>query len=790
MAVISLGSLFNPPFYGNRWDSSITHAPKGDTYSSISNPNQSTHTMPHPPKEALATGFSALKKYLRYDALAGFSVSLIAMPLCLGIALASGVPPIAGLFTAIIGGIIASRIAGSHLTISGPAAGLIVITVSAVESLGGGNHAIGYPFALAAIVLSGVLVALFGLLRVGKLGDFFPSAAVHGMLSAIGLIIMIKQFFPAIGVAAPKGELLEVAAEIPAALGELNPYVVFIALAALAVLIIHPRVKAKWFKMIPAPLLVLIVTIPMAHAFDFFNAHSYSFMGEDHQVGPNFLVNLPHKISDGITLPDFGLIGTGKFWVAVVSFALVSGIESLLSAKAVDTLDPWKRRSNLNRDLLAMGGGSAFAGAIGGLPMISEIVRSSANINNGARTQWSNFFHGGFLLVFLLLLAPVIEQIPMSALAAMLIFTGFRLAAPKQFIDMFRIGPKQFAAFVITIITVLATDLLIGIGVGILVEYLLQVSTGANFRHTFKVPMAQQATGEQLHLSPRGALLFTSYLSLKGLVLHNKTYKKVILDLKDVTLIDHTVMHALHNLHAEMEESGSHLEIVGMDALGGVTAHPLSDHRPGLRKIAAPGITALQKEWAKAAQALGLPVAYPSSIAEEWQGFEFLRGEHLDIQHAEITVSGQPRLVVADFGVRSGALLTESMDTATLLLLHVPETLSVPSFLLETETNMDRLLDHLTGDDIDFEDFPAFSERFILRGSDTAAIRAFFTPKRIAILQEYDDYEIESVGDRLLIRHQSGRVQPHQLDGMVRFGRLVASMIDDKNSSMPLQSAV
>jgi MFS superfamily sulfate permease-like transporter len=740
--------------------------------------------MAHHQKEVIATGFAALKKYLRYDALAGFSVSLIAMPLCLGIALASGVPPIAGLFTAIVGGIFASRIAGSHLTISGPAAGLIVITLTAVESLGDGNLEVGYPFALAAIVVAGALVALFGILKVGKLGDFFPSAAVHGMLTAIGLIIMIKQFYPAIGVAAPKAELLEVAAEIPAALGHLNPHVFFIALAALAVLIIHPRIQVKWFKMIPAPLLVLLVTIPMAHALDFFNQHSYNFMGHAYEVGPKSLVNLPDKISDGIVFPDFGLLGTVKFWIAVISFALVSGIESLLSAKAVDSLDPWKRRSNLNRDLMAMGGGSAIAGLIGGLPMISEIVRSSANINNGARTQWANFFHGCFLLIFLLLLAPIIEQIPMSALAAMLIFTGFRLASPKQFIGMFKIGPKQFAAFLITIITVIATDLLIGIAVGILVEYVLHLFSGANVMHTFKAPTETKASGDTLHITPSGSLIFTNYLSLKGLVLRNTNYKKVVLDLRNVKLIDHTVMHAFHGLEAEMEEKGSHLHVTGMDHLAGVTSDPTSDHRVGTRKVEAKPISPLQKSWQKVGEAMQKQVMLDQAISPSWSGFEFLRGDSLDAQLAGIDFHEKSySMTVADFSLRTGALLTESLQTVTLGLVRLPKGKHAPKFLLEAETSLDRMVDGLSGDDIDFEAHKKFSAQYRLRGNDEQAIRAFFTAERIGFFEKFDKFEVESKGDSLLIRTNIGQLPTDQLKTMIEFAQQLAHQLDTTAST-------
>lgn len=731
-------------------------------------------------KEIPVKGWAALKRYIRYDALAGFSVSLIAMPLCLGIALASGVPPIAGLFTAIVGGMLASRISGSNVTISGPAAGLIVITLSAVESLGNGDTAIGYPFALAAIVVAGAIVALFGLLKVGKLGDFFPSAVVHGMLAAIGVIIMIKQFYPALGVAAPKGELIEVAAHIPVAITQMNPEVFLIALAAIAVLIIHPRLRVKWLKMIPAPLIVLLVTIPMAHAFDLFHEHHYHFMGSDYELGPKYLVNLPDKIADGIVFPDFGLVGTGKFWIAVISFALVSGIESLLSAKAVDALDPWKRRSNLNMDLVAMGGGSAMAGLIGGLPMISEIVRSSANINNGARTQWANFFHGTFLLVFLLALTPIIEQIPMSALAAMLIFTGFRLASPKEFIGMAKVGPKQLAVFIITLLTVIATDLLIGIGVGIVAELVFHLLSGAPLSSIYKAHAKVTKEADTTRIRLDKAIIFTNYLSMKSIV--GKQKGKVILDFEGINLLDHTVMHNLHNLQDEMALKGIDLTYAHMTHLNGVTEHPLSDHTNRLRPKVLKALTNRQKDWAGFAVDMHLKYQPDQQPADDWQGFNFLRGETL-LREDSVTTIEEPHYTIrlADVKMSSGALLTASEQTLTLMLI-TPRSTTLPRFTLEKETLMDRLFDSVSGDDIDFEAFKLFSDQFLLRGEDETAIRHFFTDARIQYIEQFDDLEMESNGRSILIRHQLGTLPIQKLESYLRFGKTFSRSLTGKMS--------
>jgi len=520
----------------------------------------STQDLPH-------RGFAALKAHFKDDFMAGFSVSLIALPLCLGIAIASGVPPLAGLITAIVGGMIASRISGTFVTISGPAAGLIVITLGAAESLGGAGETsafAGYPHALGAIMIGGGIVALFGLLKVGKVGDYFPTAAVQGMLSAIGVIIIVKQFFPALGAPSPQGEILEVASKMPFVLIDFNPYALVIAIVTLLVLILHPYAKMAPIKIIPAPMWVLILTIPLADIF-----------GTNHLD----MVVMPHSLfgEGGIQFPSFEKIGESAFWVAVVGVALVSAIETLLSAKAVDSLDPYKRTSDLDKDLVSMGVGSSLASAIGGLPMISEIVRSSANVNNGAKTQWSNFYHGLFLLIYLLIGVFIIEMIPIAALAAMLVFTGYRLASPKEFICMFQKGVMELAIFVVTIIAVLATDLIIGIGIGILFKYFLLLFKGVSLLNLFNVKSVELENGNTMVFKLSEALIFSNYLSLKS-KMDNAfiNYEILALDMQDVNLIDHTVMGHLKTYANQLKLQGKELQMVNLDALHPVSNHPLA----------------------------------------------------------------------------------------------------------------------------------------------------------------------------------------------------------------------
>lgn len=497
---------------------------------------------------------------LKNDLIAGFSVSLIALPLCLGIAFASGFPPVAGLLTAIVGGMLASRISGTFVTISGPAAGLIVISLSAAESLGGAGIETGYagyPYAIAAVLLGGVLVTIFGFLKVGRFGDVFPPAVVRGMLAAIGVTIIVKQFYPALGLISPKGEILHVLLLIPKESINFNPLIAIIAAVSLIILVTHAKIPIKWIRAVPAALWVLAISIAMSWYFQLGQEHGYNFMGTNYQLDKSYLVQLPNNLlgDDGIRFPDFSKIGMMTFWVAVISFALVSSVESLLSAKAVDALDPLERKSNLDKDLVAMGSGSAVAGAIGGLPMISEIVRSSANIANGGRTQWANFFHGTFLLLFLLLAKPIIEMIPLSALAAMLVFTGFRLASPKEFKQMAQIGFQELAIFIVTLVGVLATDLIIGVVIGMVFKYILVLSKGMPFKDLFRLIIHVDNKAEETIIIPSTtSLVYTNFLKLKRVLDSVPTSAKyVVLDLKNVHYIDHTTVSHLHAYQRDLE---------------------------------------------------------------------------------------------------------------------------------------------------------------------------------------------------------------------------------------------
>jgi MFS superfamily sulfate permease-like transporter len=542
--------------------------------------------MKHNKIEVPQSGLAGLRQNWKADLTSGFLVFLIALPLCLGISMASGFPPVAGIFTAIIGGLIVTFLGGSQLTIKGPAAGLIIIALGAVNELGQGDAMLGYRLTLAVIVVAGLLQIIFGWIKSGILADFFPSAAVHGMLAAIGIIIIAKQLFTMIGVKPEANETLELFAELPHAFKEINPDIAIIGGISLLIMFLFPLFKNKYLKKLPAPLIVILVAIPLGIYFDLEHEHKYLFLdGHEYTLGPKFLVTLPENLLSAITFPDFSQVYSMVSLKYIIMFALVGSLESLLSSKAIDGLDPYKRKANMNKDLVGVGIGNTLAGMIGGLPMISEIVRSSANINNGGKTAWSNFFHGAFLLVFVVFFPLLIHQIPLAALAAMLVYTGFKLAAPKEFYHTYKIGTEQLVIFLVTIIFTLATDLLIGIALGILTKIIIHVSNGLPIKYIFKplFTVFEDREKEEFTVDVFHSAVFSNYIKLKKSLDALPKGKTINVDFSNANLVDHTVMENLHHYQHDYEHSGGKFILRGMSHLQKKSDHHLSSRK--LQKV-------------------------------------------------------------------------------------------------------------------------------------------------------------------------------------------------------------
>jgi len=517
------------------------------------------------PKE----GTAGLRENFRSDFISGFLVFMLALPLSLGIAKASGFPSAMGVLTAMIGGLFVSFFAGSRLTIKGPAAGLITICAGCVTELGGGPE--GWHLALGAIVVASWIQIVLGFLKAGSLSDFIPHSAVHGMLAAIGIIIFSKQTPILLGIdpstlkgISPIG-LLE---RIPEFVMNANQPVAVIGIISLIVLFGMPKIKINFLQKIPAPMIVLLIAVPAAYMLSF-NITQPAYA----------LVHVGDFWSSVGFNADFSAISSFVFWKYVFMFLVVGSLESLLTVKAVDGLDPWKRQSNFNKDLAAVGAGNVVSGLLGGLPMISEVARSSANVRFGGRTVWANFFHGFFLLVAMLLMIPVIEMIPNAALAAMLIFVGYVLASPSLFYKTYKIGSEQLVVFLITIAATIATDLLIGIASGIIAKFLFHIINGAPLRGMFKARYTLKEKEDEYNLTIQGAAIFSNLMGFKNAFNQLKTGKKVELDFSKAKLVDHTFMEFLKHFEEEYTHTGGTVIVKGFDRFQPFSNHPLAGRK-------------------------------------------------------------------------------------------------------------------------------------------------------------------------------------------------------------------
>lgn len=481
-----------------------------------------------------------LKKNLKKDLPSSIVVFLVALPLCLGIALASGAPLFAGLITGIIGGIVVASCSGSQLSVSGPAAGLTVIVLGAITSLG------AYPTFLLAVVLAGVFQLILGLVKAGTIGNYFPSSVIEGMLAAIGLILILKQLPHALGVdtdfSGDEGFFQQdhenTFSAITAAIGHFSLAAVVISLLSIAILITWP--KFPKLTVVPAPLLVVALGI----------LGTFFFSGTDHPLRADQMVKIP--VISGFsgflglfTLPDFSQLANKNVYIVALTIAVVASLETLLSIEAVDKIDPIKRVSPTNRELIAQGIGNMTSGMVGGLPMTSVIVRSSANVNAGGRTKMSAIFHGIWLLLSLLFIPQMINMIPLSCLAAILLVTGYKLTRIGLFKHMYHKGWDQFVPFVVTVLAVLFTDLLKGVAVGMMISIFYLLRT--NMRNPFFYRISNDGDRKNIRIKLAEEVSFLNKAAIQVVLTNIPRETNVIIDGSNARYIDPDVLETIFN---------------------------------------------------------------------------------------------------------------------------------------------------------------------------------------------------------------------------------------------------
>jgi MFS superfamily sulfate permease-like transporter len=512
-------------------------------------------------------------KHIGSDLTSGLVVFLVALPLCLGIALASGAPLFSGMIAGIVGGIVVALASGSPLSVTGPAAGLTAIVLASIKTLG------SFEIFLLAVMLAGAIQLILGYLRAGIIGYYFPSSVIKGMLAAIGIILILKQIPHAIGYDKDnEGDFsfLQVDgentfSELFHSLNFIHPGAVIIGLVSLFILIMWERPflkKYAFFKTVPGALIVVVLGVVINYLYKTMHPAFY-LEGEE-------LVSLPVAKSTNdfihqFTLPDFSAIGNYHVWVVAVTIAIVASLESLLSVEAADKLDPYKRITPTNRELKAQGLGNVISGLIGGLPLTAVIVRTSANISSGGKTKLSAIIHGIFLLVSVIGLASIMNMIPLACLAAVLLMVGYKLAKLSLFRDMYRLGWNQFLPFVITVVAIQFSDLLKGIGVGMVVSIFFILRS--NFRRDYNVHQDKKEQGSKTVIELAENVSFLNKGSIATKLRSLPDGIDVVIDGSKCHYIDLDIVEVIHDFEINAPTRNINLQLIAIPEYKGSGGH-------------------------------------------------------------------------------------------------------------------------------------------------------------------------------------------------------------------------
>lgn len=739
--------------------------------------------------------FNDLKQYWKNDFLAAVNVALVALPLGLGIASAGGIPPISGVISAIIGGIVCSFIRGSKVAINGPGNGMIAVVISAMIILNPyGEHAFNYL--LAAFIVSGGFMILFGLLKLGRFGDNFPSTVVMGLLAGIGIIIMLKQLKPGFGTSLDLSLTGDYLSSI-----HIPDMIIF--LGTVIILAIYEFIPFRLIKFVPGPVWVLLFAIPFVLFFDLPNSE-LSLADSVFEKGNNFFVSVPN-IFEGVNsvsslfakfpFPDFSIINTLGFWTVVLSVTLVGSLESLLSAKAIEKLDPLERKVDMNKDLLALGLGTIVSGFVGGMPVNTVIARSSVNINSGAKTSFANFFQGVLLLVALIYLSDYLGYIPFAALAGILIVTGFKLTKPKIYKDAFLHGWEQLVILLITLGVTFFFGLINGVLIGMVFNLILHVfyfegNAIKFFRLLFK-PNLKTVDNKDTRVFVRlyGILNFLNIQPLESLLKAVPPGKNLTIDFSHLKLVDLTVLEFVRDFAKDYRNNDGSLESVGLDAHYTTSIYPhslhyLSSDKKKLTRVQRKTLRQdrLEEFATENGWKFKTPIVWDTPDLDQFSYFK----QH-PIEYTSNVILGsyddlKINWEISDMTFDDGAFIETKELHTTEHLIKLP--IQLPPFVLDKEFLYDKLLDILEDNDIDFEDYPEFSKKFVLRSSDEEGIRKVFGKDVIQFFRDHDVYHVECIGNMLMIFRQNRLASVNEIKSMITYTHdLCAALLKYGDSS-------
>ncbi|AOR28302.1 sulfate transporter [Formosa sp. Hel1_33_131] len=722
--------------------------------------------------------FVGFIKALPKNMFSGLVVSLIALPLGLGLAMASEAPPIAGVITAIVGGVIVSILGGSFVTISGPGNGLVGVVLVAITTL-------GLTATYAAIICSGIILVILGFLRLGKLADYFPSSAIQGMLAAIGLIILGKQFHIMLGNKIVRDSGIDYLLEIPNTIITVFQFedksLIYAAVAgilSLAIMVFYSKIRNKYLQLIPAPMWIVILSVGFSYYYEL-------ILKTPNPISSAYMIpgipNIQEIITD-IPTPNFEMVGTLSFWSSVIALTLIASIESLLSIKAVDKLDVRKRRSNVNKDIKALGLATVVSGFLGGLNVVTVIARSSVNVNNGGSNRSSNLFHALFLVVFIVLFSKELTRIPLTALMAILVYTGYKLASPDVVRRIFTIGKEQLIIFFATLFVTLKVGLISGIVAGLIATFIIHIvvtkSLSLFIKNILKpnVLMFKEEDGSYF-LSIKHFCSFLNFNILKNKLEAIPEQSDVIVDFSLCGFVDHSVMENIHDYQELFHKKGGNIGVIGLDILGTKSEHPFALRRLlPLQNIIPDNKTKRQNNLELVAADFKLtydPLKRRNTVFLE--NFIYFKTKKVEHVFNQLSRKNDPYRLF-DITFSEGEFIAKEVVRST--MLYIKTSPNVPVFTLDREGLLERFYTLAGYRDIEIKNHADFSKRFYLRGENAQEIRSLFTDELVRFFESNAYYHIESSKDGLLIFNKERIASIKEIKALLDFGVRLNAIIN------------
>lgn len=748
-------------------------------------------------------GISGLRQNWRLDLFAGVLVFMLTLPFCLSTAFASNFPMMSGVVSALVAGIVVTFLSGSPLTIKGPTIGFAAVLAFSVQTLGSGYFITGYKYTLVAIIMAGCIQVALGLLRIGNWRSIIPDALVFGLMGGVGITVIVRQLYFLVG-ATPTDmsaatlwlklpNLLPFDTDIISVFGSIvdlwtkayhdgaivtNGNVAFIGIGCLVLMFIFSSITYP--KILPSAVVVLLVGLGMTFYFGL------------QKTGAEYLIGRTYYAQALFEAPDFSKFYIWKTLEVTLIILVISTLETVVNVKTIDAVDLYRRRSNLNREVAAVGIGNIISGFLGGLPLIATMDESSKNVNNGAKTRWASFFQSLFLVIFVLLAFPVFKYIPKAALSAIVIYAAYRLNSPKLIKDLKQVGNEQLIIYVVTLVATVGLGVLWGILIGILVTLVVYQFLGASVSSLFRIKVTTTQKKRKIRVYIENAALASNYPSLRKHLRSVPEGHYLIIDFSKSRVIDYGFMEDIYFFAYTYSIQNGKIELNGLEQHQAVSSHPLATRKLIRKKVVdkSKKIRLIEKGTLDERQLDVQGVAAINNArfkpnitfdGVKLQGFHFALG--YEIKYSENTFAkffGVTRIEFSDIFLSKGIRMSEQSHKMSVLLVYGVEAY-IPDFTLGREHLLAKLIQSVGYGDIDFDEYPNFSELYLLKGEKEDEIRTLFSNELIDFFEKNQGFNIESRNNNILIYKEKALMSRVEMEDAVEFTENFLSIIYNAN---------